>query len=148
MEQNPSNLFDQIRAVANLGDWYLIFGQVGSATKAYKLADDLIKMSDTPESIKKQVFGSGQLINFEDHKIQEYSDNQTPMNLIQVSMTISRSGSALDIEVKNEENSLSKKEEQVLRKYFKQKRFRPSFENGKTQSMQVIVPYNIPRSEA
>ena len=148
MEQSPSVMMDQIEAVANLGDWYLIFGQVGSATKAYSLADELISVSSEPELIRNNIFGMGKIINFDEPSKDGFLNDDRDFNLIEVSMTISRSGSALDIEIDKEKNDLTDDDERVLRKYFKKRRFRPSFSDGKTRSMQLILPYYLPKVEA
>ena len=148
MEQSPPVMMDQIEAVANLGDWYLIFGQVGSATKAYSLADELISVSSEPELIRNNIFGMGKIINFDEPSKDGFLNDDGDFNLIEVSMTISRSGSALDIEIDKEKNDLTDDDERVLRKYFKKRRFRPSFSDGKTRSMQLILPYYLPKVEA
>ena len=148
MEQKPPILLDQIEAIANLGDWYLIFGQSGSATKAYALADELISSTPESEEIRAKIFGAGKLINFDNPNNKMSSDQNMNLNLVNVSMTISRSGSALDIIVKNEDKVLSDDEELALRKYFKKRRFRPSFSEGKTRSMNIVLPYYLPKIEA
>ena len=148
MEQKPPILVDQIEAIANLGDWYLIFGQSGSATKAYALADELISSTPESEEIRSKIFGAGKLINFDNPNNEIPSDQNMNLNLVKVSMTISRSGSALDINVKNEDKVLSDDEELALRKYFKKRRFRPSFSEGKTRSMNIVLPYYLPKIEA
>ena len=148
MEQKPSILLDQIEAIANLGDWYLIFGQSGSATKAYALADELISSTPESEEIRAKIFGAGKLINFDNPNNKMSSDQNINLNLVNVSMTISRSGSALDIIVKNEDKVLADDEELALRKYFKKRRFRPSFSEGKTRSMNIVLPYYLPKIEA
>ena len=148
MEQKPPILLDQIEAIANLGDWYLIFGQSGSATKAYALADELISSTPESEEIRAKIFGAGKLINFDNPNNKMSSDQNMNLNLVKVSMTISRSGSALDIIVKNEDKVLSDDEELALRKYFKKRRFRPSFSEGKTRSMNIVLPYYLPKIEA
>ena len=147
MEQKPSILLDQIEAIANLGDWYLIFGQSGSATKAYALADELISSTPESEEIRAKIFGAGKLINFDNPNNKMSSDQNINLNLVNVSMTISRSGSALDIIVKNENKALTDDEELALRKYFKKRRFRPSFSEGKTRSMNIVLPYYLPKIE-
>ena len=147
MEQKPSILLDQIEAIANLGDWYLIFGQSGSATKAYALADELISSTPESEEIRSKIFGAGKLINFDNPNNKMSSDQNINLNLVNVSMTISRSGSALDIIVKNEDKVLTDDEELALRKYFKKRRFRPSFSEGKTRSMNIVLPYYLPKIE-
>ncbi|MED6345415.1 MAG: hypothetical protein VX503_06280 [Pseudomonadota bacterium] len=148
MEQKPPILLDQIEAIANLGDWYLIFGQSGSATKAYALADELISSTPESEEIRSKIFGAGKLINFDNPNNKMSSDQNMNLNLVNVSMTISRSGSALDIIVKNEDKVLTDDEELALRKYFKKRRFRPSFSEGKTRSMNIVLPYYLPKIEA
>ena len=148
MEQKPPILLDQIEAIANLGDWYLIFGQSGSATKAYALADELISSTPESEEIRSKIFGAGKLINFDNPNNKMSSDQNINLNLVNVSMTISRSGSALDIIVKNEDKVLTDDEELALRKYFKKRRFRPSFSEGKTRSMNIVLPYYLPKIEA
>ena len=148
MEQKPPILLDQIEAIANLGDWYLIFGQSGSATKAYSLADELISSASDAEEMRAKIFGAGKLINFDNPNNEIPSDQNMNLNLVKVSMTISRSGSALDINVKNEDKVLSDDEELALRKYFKKRRFRPSFSEGKTRSMNIVLPYYLPKIEA
>ncbi len=98
--------------------------------------------------MRAKIFGAGKLINFDNPNHEITSDQNMNLNLVKVSMTISRSGSALDINVKNEDKVLSDDEELALRKYFKKRRFRPSFSEGKTRSMNIVLPYYLPKIEA
>ena len=59
-----------------------------------------------------------------------------------------KNNDSLDINVKNEDKVLSDDEELALRKYFKKRRFRPSFSEGKTRSMKIVLPYYLPKIEA
>ena len=58
---------DQANAIAELGDWYLVFGQRASANHAYKLAYDFLGDSEQPEDLREALFGSAKLIEFTDH---------------------------------------------------------------------------------
>ena len=59
---------DQANAIAELGDWYLVFGQRASANHAYKLAYDFLGEGEQPEQLQEALFGNPRLIKFTDHK--------------------------------------------------------------------------------
>ena len=65
--QEGTSARDQANAIAELGDWYLVFGQRASANHAYKLAYDFLGDSEQPEELQEALFGSAKLIEFTDH---------------------------------------------------------------------------------
>tara|TARA_B110000902_G_scaffold21698_1_gene24310 strand:+ start:688 stop:2073 length:1386 start_codon:yes stop_codon:yes gene_type:complete len=65
--QESTSARDQANAIAELGDWYLVFGQRASANHAYKLAYDFLGDSEQPEELQEALFGSAKLIEFTDH---------------------------------------------------------------------------------
>lgn len=84
-EDTPTR--DQANAIAELGDWYLVFGQRASANHAYKLAYDFLGESEQPEQLQEALFGNPKLIEFTDHKSRVsspekvVSDTQAPSNI-------------------------------------------------------------------
>jgi len=65
--QEGTSARDEANAIAELGDWYLVFGQRASANHAYKLAYDFLGDSEQPEELQEALFGSAKLIEFTDH---------------------------------------------------------------------------------
>ena len=57
---------EQANAIAELGDWYLVFGQRSSANQTYKLAYDFLGDSEQPEQLQEALFGEARLIKFTD----------------------------------------------------------------------------------
>ena len=148
MQQQPLNIYDQADAIANLGDWYLIFGQITSATKTYKIAEETMATTERPDELRLQTFESAQLIDFSDGIDQRFMLKTAPaaelVGTIDVSMEISQSGFASDFKVVDENTTLTKSDMKVLQKYFRKMRFRPFFSNGKTQIMRVNKRYDLP----
>jgi tetratricopeptide (TPR) repeat protein len=65
-EETPAR--DRANAIAELGDWYLVFGQRASANQAYKLAYDFLGKAEQSEQLQEALFGNPKLIEFTDHK--------------------------------------------------------------------------------
>ena len=64
--QGDTPIQEQANAIAELGDWYLVFGQRASANQAYKMAYDFIGESEQPEQLQEELFGTAKLIEFTD----------------------------------------------------------------------------------
>ena len=56
-QQDSPSALDQANAMAELGDWYLVFGQRGSANKAYDLAYQSLEGSEQTEQLQQSLFG-------------------------------------------------------------------------------------------
>ncbi len=147
MQQQPPTISDQADAIASLGDWYLIFGQISSATKTYQLAEEVIITAERPDELRLLAFETAKTIDFSDGIDQRLMQQTAPAaeitQTIEVSMQISQSGFASDFQVVDDKTTLTKTEIKVLQKHFRKKRFRPFFSNGQTQTMRVNKNYDL-----
>lgn len=147
MQQQPSVIAEQADAIANLGDWYLIFGQITSATKTYQLAAEIIDTSDNPDLLRTLLFQKAAVIDFSDGLEQSARQEATvgvgTAEPLQISMQISRSGFASDFQIVDDKATLTRDELKVLQQHFRKKRFRPFFSDGKTQTMRFNKSYDL-----
>ena len=147
MQQQPSVIAEQADAIANLGDWYLIFGQITSATKTYQLAAEIIDTSDNPDLLRTLLFQKAAVIDFSDGLEQSARQEATvgvgTAEPLQISMQISRSGFASDFQIVDDKATLTKEELKVLQQHFRKKRFRPFFSDGKTQTVRFNKSYDL-----
>jgi len=147
MQQQPSVIAEQADAIANLGDWYLIFGQITSATKTYQLAAEIIDTSDNPDPLRTLLFQKAAVIDFSDGLEQSARQEATvgvgTAEPLQISMQISRSGFASDFQIVDDKATLTKEELKVLQQHFRKKRFRPFFSDGKTQTVRFNKSYDL-----
>jgi hypothetical protein len=147
MQQQPPSIPDQADAIANLGDWYLIFGQMSSATKTYQLAEEIIATAERPDELRLLAFETAKIIDFSDgierRLIQKTAPGVEVTQTIALSMQISQSGLASDFKVVDDKTTLTKSEMKVLQKYFRKQRFRPFFSNGQTQTMRFNKSYDL-----
>ena len=147
MQQQPSVIAEQADAIANLGDWYLIFGQITSATKTYQLAAEIIDTSDNPDPLRTLLFQEAAVIDFSDGLEQSARQEATvgvgTAEPLQISMQISRSGFVSDFQIVDDKATLTKEELKVLQQHFRKKRFRPFFSDGKTQTVRFNKSYDL-----
>ena len=147
MQQQPSIIVEQADAIANLGDWYLVFGQITSATKTYQLAAEIIDTSDNPDPLRTLLFQKAAVIDFSDGLEQSARQEATAgagaAEPLQISMQISKSGFASDFQIIDDKATLTKEELKVLQQHFRKKRFRPFFSDGKTQTVRFNKSYDL-----
>lgn len=142
VQQEDSTERDQAIAVAELGDWYLVFGQRFSAAEAYQLAYDVLETAEQPELARAELFEQPRAINFSLDTPPD--NNKTPADQLEVSVTISAYGVPQDIEVLGDTENLSKEQLGSLRRQVSGQRFRPKLLDGKAEAAPHIVFYDLP----
>jgi len=145
IEQKNASAVDKANAIADLGDWYLLFGQKLTAIKTYQIAEELLDSVENSESVRQSLFGAPKIIDFGIKKKAQkatLSENQ-PVN-VQVSMLISEGGVASGFYLTDEAESLSDDEMKRLKKYFRSKRFRPRIVEHQAQESTHTVNYERP----
>ncbi len=147
MQQQPSIVVEQADAIANLGDWYLVFGQITSATKTYQVAEEIVDTTDNPDQLRTLLFQEAAVIDFSDGLEQSARQEATAgagaTESLQISMQISKSGFASDFQIIDDKATLTKEELKVLQQHFRKKRFRPFFSDGKTQTVRFNKSYDL-----
>ena len=145
IQQENSTPYDQANVIADLGDWYLLFGQKLSAIKTYQLADEILDLDEDPENARQSLFGSPKIIAFGIKKQdQDTMPSENESMSVQVSMLISEGGVASAFYLANESDSLTDNEMKLLKKYFRGKRFRPRIVERQPQEATHIVNYDRP----
>ena len=104
---------DQATAIAELGDWYLVFGQRVSANQAYKLAYDFLGDNEQSEQLQDALFGEPKLIEFTDFS--NTTVEESPEETVEISMAITTNGIPRNIEIINPPEDLDKN---LRRDYF------------------------------
>ena len=145
VEQEDSSEIDQALAIAELGDWYLVFGQRFSATEAYQLAYDVLEDNEQAEQLREQLFSKPRMISFSLDKGVEPDIAAGPSeNQLQINMMVSEFGVPRDIAVQNPEEDLSSDQIQALRKEINNQRFRPRLIAGQAEPAEHIIFYDKP----
>ncbi len=139
-QQENSSDADKALAIAELGDWYLVFGQRMSASKVYKLAYDSLETSTQPEQLRDSLFGEASVIKFTalgEKRIKSETEHD-----LQVSMNISANGVAGKMEIINPPKEMSKNDIRAIYKDIRGKRFRPKLVDGETTESSIVYPYS------
>ena len=163
---------EQANAIAELGDWYLVFGQRSSANQTYKLAYDFLGDSEQPEQLQEALFGEARLIKFTDisstakrsekaisatralSEKKALSDNaapseetssQEPLEIepMEISMAITSNGVPRNIEIINPPEDLDKNVRRTIFKDIRAQRYRPKLVAGEPISTAIQFPYGI-----
>lgn len=135
---------DQANAIAELGDWYLVFGQRMSANKAYKLAYEALETSDQSEQLSESLFGQAKVIEFTALGIEK---QETADVDFEISIVISESGTPNDIEILNPPEELDKKVRRTIFKDIRAKRFRPKLVEGEATTSTITFSYASKKSQ-
>jgi tetratricopeptide (TPR) repeat protein len=147
MQQQPSIIAEQADAIANLGDWYLVFGQITSATKTYQLAEEIVDTTENPDQLRTLLFQEAAVIDFSDGVEQSVRQEATAgagvAEPLQISMQISKSGFASDFQIVDEKATLTRDQLKALQQHFRKKRFRPFFSDGKIQRVRFNKSYDL-----
>jgi len=145
IQQPNSTETDQALAIAELGDWYLVFGQKSKATAAYQLALDVLETSEDPQQTREDLFGLPRMIEFSMTKSPPMAAGDQPTeSQLELAMTISTYGVPNNIEVVNPPESLSKEALRDIRRDTRGKRFRPKLVNGLAEEAPYRMLYDQP----
>jgi tetratricopeptide (TPR) repeat protein len=145
VQQPDSNEIDQAMAIAELGDWYLVFGQRFSATEAYQLAYNVLEDNEQAEQLREELFSKPRMISFSLNKSTGADANATSSETqLQVSMMVSENGVPQDIAVQDPAENLSSDQLQALRREINNQRFRPRLIAGQAEPAEHIIFYDKP----
>lgn len=127
VKQDPDNILQQALAVAELGDWYLLFDRRKSAENAYRLASNTLK-SGNQKPTEVALFDQPTMIAFSaSHSIAKDGADHPQL---EVTMTISAVGKISDIDVVSSEPILSQQQLKNLKRNLRSTRFRPKLADG------------------
>ena len=150
--QEGTSARDQANAIAELGDWYLVFGQRASANQTYKLAYNFLGDSDQSEQLQEALFGQAKLIEFtdlsnaakekslEDGALREGALREGAM---EISMDITTNGMPRNVEIINPPEDLDKNVRRTIFKDIRTQRYRPKLVEGAPISTVIQFPYGI-----
>lgn len=142
-KQEDSSDTDKALAIAELGDWYLVFGQRMSASKAYKLAYESLQTNTESQQLTETLFGQASMIEFTALGL----DKKSPEIDLQVSMVVSKSGVPGKMEILNPPENFTKNQIRAVYKDLRSKRFRPKLVNGETTESSIIFPYSSKQTQ-
>jgi tetratricopeptide (TPR) repeat protein len=150
-EDTPA--LDQASAIAELGDWYLVFGQRASANQTYKLAYDFLGDSEQSEALQESFFSDAKLIGFTDQssaaKRYEKANSGVPIEEpMEISMTISTNGVPRNVEIVNPPEDLGKNVRRAVLTDIRAQRYRPKLAAGAPVSSAIQFPYDIKPTNA
>jgi len=143
---------EQANAIAELGDWYLVFGQRASANQTYKLAYDFLGDSDQSEQLQEALFGEAKLIKFTDlsNTAMQESFNDGALGegalekgAVEISMAITTNGVPRNIEIINPPEDLDNNVRRTIFKDIRAQRYRPKLVEGAPISTEIQFPYGI-----
>ncbi|MDG1819291.1 MAG: tetratricopeptide repeat protein [Porticoccaceae bacterium] len=147
LDQQPnSSASDKAKAIAELGDWYLAFGQRMSATKTYKLAFQTLAESDESPQLSKALFDQPSVIKFTAIEGRQERIEPQEKNL-QVSMTVTKTGVPIKMEILNPPENITKSEIRSILKDIRSKRFRPRLVDGITTESKFVLPYSSKKTQ-
>ena len=147
LEQQPnSSAAEKAEAVAELGDWYLVFGQRMSASKAYKLAFQTLLATSESQEQPETLFDQPSIIEFT--ALDEGQGRQeSPQQDLQVAMTVTKTGMPIKMEILNPPESITKAEIRSILKDIRSKRFRPKLVEGITTESSIVFPYSSKQTQ-
>lgn len=141
VEEGEGSVTEQALAVAELGDWYLIFGQKQAAQRTYKLASDTLAKVDPEEAPTPSLFDKPNLVKFDiknflgenpEQTLDDVNGEKVHREKIEVEMTISKYGVISDVQVLNPPQEITKVQQANLRSNLRNTRFRPRIIDGET----------------
>lgn len=141
VHQENTSKRDQAVAIAELGDWYLVFGQRTSAAQTYQLAYDIIDKTETSEQLKSELFDKPKLISFPLADAKSLSAEQEK---IEVSLTVTPYGIPKNIQLADTSADVTEKQLRALRRALGSQRFRPRIQNGETEEAAHQLFYSVP----
>ncbi|MDE0840867.1 MAG: hypothetical protein OSA42_01615 [Porticoccaceae bacterium] len=144
MQQSQDDPLIQAAAIADLADWYLVFGQTQAAIGAYRLAFETLIDDDISEDVRNTFFSQPKKIQF------QLEDNPTDagQQSLQVGIWITATGRPKDIEVIDPPDELSEQDIEQMRDALRDDRYRPRLNEGVPEAMAHRVSYRRPEAPA
>mgnify|MGYP001043572956 CR=1 FL=1 len=142
-EQDNISDSQKAQAIAELGDWYLVFGQRMSASKAYKLAYESLQANAESQQLTETLFGQPSIIEFTAVE----TGKKLPKADLQVSLEVSKAGVPGKMEILNPPENISKNEVRAILKDIRSKRFRPRLVDGETTESSIVFSYSSKQAQ-
>jgi tetratricopeptide (TPR) repeat protein len=144
MQQNQDDPLVQAVAIAELADWYLVFGQTHAATEAYRLAFETLTDDGVAEEVRANFFAEPKKIDFVLDASIDTLD--TGPSALQVGIWITATGRPKDIQVIDPPETLTGKYLDALRSSLRKTRYRPRMIDGTPEAVAYRVSYPRPAS--
>jgi hypothetical protein len=128
-------------AIAELGDWYLVFRYFNKARRQYEQAYRLLAGRGDYRRLAERFLGVPAPLRFLD-PAEQFGQGPPPaseQSLIEVSMTVSLTGRIYDVEVLSASGNLSEKDLHTIRQHLASTRFRPAVIDGRSRSVEGYV---------
>ena len=145
-QENPeASELERAEALAQAGDWFLVFSKPDSAQRYYQRAWDLLANSTVDSTLAGRYLGKPtplRILNNHEPFVRDV-DAPDPQDGLVLSMTVTRTGDLQEIEVLN---AIEGEEPEVLRnvkRELRSTRFRPGLINGKMEKVEGFI-YRIP----
>ena len=137
-------------AIAELGDWYLVFRYFNKARSQYEQAYRLLASEGDYRQLAERYLGVPAPLRFLD-PAEQFGQGPPPASgesLIEVSMAVSLTGRVYDIEILKAPGNLSEDDLRAIREHLANTRFRPAVVNGRSRSIEDYVWKALPRRSA
>ena len=143
IQQSNNDILKQASAIAELADWYLIFGQKQQAASAYQVAFDTLKSDEVSDETRKDFFSLPKKINFPFGE----STGSINQNTVEVSLWITETGRTRDIEIINPPDTFTDEDTKYVRSGLRKTRFRPKLVGGAPEAIAHTISYPLPRRD-
>lgn len=140
--QNPEGTALEVaEAIAQLGDWYLALQHFRSAEKQYEAAYQLLANSTEYSHIADDYFGSPSPLRFlnTEERFVRVLDAPVAIKGLEVSMTVTRNGRLIDVEVISAPQGESQEDLNRMKSQLEHTRFRPAVINGEVETTEDFV---------
>ena len=143
IQQSNTDVLKQASAIAELADWYLIFGQKQQAASAYQVAFDTLKSDEVSDEMRNDFFALPKKIDFPFVE----SNGTVNQDTLEVSLWITETGRTRDIEIINPPDSLTNEDTKTVRSGLLKTRFRPRLTEGSPEAIAHTVSFPLPRRD-
>jgi len=130
----------QASAIADLADWYLLFGQIQSARKTYQVAYETLSDDRVDADVRNTFFSEPVKIDFSATSRQDPS-NQKP---VQINLWITATGRVKNIEFVDPKEKLEEQEIRAIRSSVRSSRFRPRLTAGVPEAIGLQLSWANP----
>ena len=143
IQQENTDLLTQASAIAELADWYLIFGQRQQAASAYQVAFDTLKSEAISDQIRDEFFALPKKIDFPFAE----SNGATDQSTLEVSLWITETGRTKNIEILNPPDTFTEQDTKTVRSGLLKTRFRPRLIEGSPEAIAHTLLYPVPNRD-
>jgi tetratricopeptide (TPR) repeat protein len=141
LAQESSTPFEYAQALADLADWYLLFGKFGEAWNSYEQAYQVLAESEQYAELADSYMGKPKPVYFSN--LQPGLLEDAPADLqedsLDVSMTVTDSGSARSVEVLNAPEGISEDDLGAIERRVRGMIFRPALRDGEVATTRDFI---------